>query len=258
MEDIEGFTTADCEAFYRTYYAPNNATLVIVGDIDEERALAAVQEHYGSLRAAKIPEQVSPREPAQRSERVETMAQPTQTEKVQLGYRVPEVAHPDYAALTVANEILSGGRSSRLYQVLVNETEAASEARASLTPFQEPGLFEVWVSMRSKRTAEEGLELVDRELDKLRSEPVSEAELEKAKNRIELGFLHGMETASGKAETIGFYETVLGDPSLIFERLEQSRHVTADDVLRVAKRYFDPRHRTRIMVHPHASEGKAS
>jgi zinc protease len=257
MRDIQRFTIEDCQQFYRTYYAPNNAIVVVVGDIDETQTLEWIQHYYGELKSAPIPQEQIPAEPAQRRERVQTVRQPTQTEKLQLGYHVPQFDHPDWSVLTVVNEILSGGRSSRLYQRLVNETEVASEARATLTPFEHPGLFEVWVSARPKHGAEEALALVDEELDRLGQEPPRDEELEKAKNRLELGFLHGMETASGKAEQIGFYETVVGDPGKIFDRLEEYRRVSAEDVRRAARTYFDRRRRTTLKVLPASSSEQA-
>jgi len=249
-EDIAGFTTADCRAFYRTYYAPNNATIVLAGDVDEEAALRLVREHYGRLRSAQIPAETHAAEPPQRAERRVTMRRPTPTEKLQLGYRAPAFGDYDHAVLSILNEILLGGRSSRLYRALVSEGEIAAETRGSVAPFRDAGLYEIWVSMREDHESQEAMTVIERELTKLRERPVTAAELDKAKNRLELGFLQGMETASGKAEQIGFYETVLGDPSRVFGRLEEYRRVTAADVQRVAQRVLDVRRRTTVTVLP--------
>ncbi len=254
-DDIAGFTTADCRAFYRTYYAPNNATIVVAGDVDEAAALRLVREHYGTLRAARIPEESHVTEPAQRAERRVTLRRPTPTEKLQLGYRAPAFADYDHAVLSVLNEILLGGRSSRLFRKLVSDGEVAAEARGAVAPFRDAGLYELWVSMREEHAASEALALIDAALARLREEPVSTAELDKAKNRLELGFLQGMETASGKAEQLGFYETVLGDPGRVFGRLEEYRRVTAADVQRVARHVLDVRRRTTVFVLP---DGTAS
>lgn len=252
-QDIEGFTTADCRAFYRTYYAPNNATIVLAGDVDEAAALRLVRESYGRLRPARIPAEGHVPEPPQRAERRVTIRRPTPTEKLQLGYRAPAFGDYDNAVLSILNEILLGGRSSRLYRALVSEGEIAAETRGSVAPFRDAGLYEIWVSMREDHGSAEAMTVIERELARLRDEPVSAAELEKAKNRLELGFLQGMETASGKAEQIGFYETVLGDPSRVFGRLEEYRRVTAADVQRVARRVLDVRRRTTVTVLPDGS-----
>ncbi len=155
-----------------------------------------------------------------------------------------------HAVLTVLNSILLGGRSSRLHRLLVSDGEIAAEVRGSIAPFQDPGLYEIWVSMREGHPAAEALAIVERELAKVIREGVTRAELEKAKNRLELSFLDGLETASGRAEQIGFYEVVLGDPSRVFARLDEYRRVTAADVRRAAARYFDVRRRTTILVLP--------
>lgn len=254
MKDIQGFDTRDCEAFYSTYYAPNNATVVLAGDIDEREALALIDEHYGNMKAAPIPNEKRVREPEQRRERRHDMRLPTPTEKLLVGFHAPEFASRDWATLAVLNEVLFGGRSSRIYQELVNETELATETRGSLSPFRDPGLYEMWVSLRPKKKATVALSTIDRELDRLRRHSVTDEELEKAKNRLELAFLQGMETAGGKAEQIGFYDTVLGDPGRVFGRLEEYRSVTRDQVHDAAKRYFDKRRRTVIRVLPTGGE----
>jgi len=250
MRDIQNFQIQDCTTFYRTYYAPNNATVVLAGDVNEARALRLIQRHYGALSPSRIPRERRASEPEQRAERRITMHRPTPTEKLQLGYRAPGFGDYDWAVLTVASEVLFGGRSSRLYRELVSDGELAAEARGSVAPFRDPGLFEVWASAREGHTATEMLAVVDREIARLGRELVPEAELDKAKNRLELAFLQGLETAGGKAEQIGFYETVLGDPSRVFSRLDEYRRVTAADVRASARRYLLARRRTVILVLP--------
>ena len=260
MQDIERYTPEDCVAFYRTFYAPNNATVVIAGDLDPASALAAVSEHYGKIDAAALPSERKVREPEQTRERRLKMEWPTPTEKLQLGYRGPAFGEYRHTVLTVANELLFGGRSSRLYRALVSEGEIAAEARGSISPFQHPGLYEIWVSTRPGRTAKEALRVLESELARLGRERVSDEELDKAKNRLELGFLEALETAHGKADQIGFYDTVLGDPSLVFSRLAELRRVTADEIRDAVRTTFRRQARTTIVVEPSgetAEEGEA-
>ncbi len=254
MEDIQGFTTEDCEGFYATYYAPNNAIVVVVGDVDEELVLAQIQDHYGSIPAAQIPEPRAVVEPEQTEERLLNLEKPTPTEKLLLGYKGPALGTPDYSALVVANEILFGGKSSRLYRELISEGELASDARGSVSPAREPGLMEIWVSMREEKPATLALAVVEAAISKLAREPASDAELEKAKNRLELSFVHGMETASGKAEQIGFYETVLGDAGRIFAQLEAYRQVDAAQISETVARLLVPSRRTTVFVQPSGEE----
>jgi zinc protease len=258
MPDIEGFTTEDCQRFYAAYYAPNNAIVVIVGDFSEQEVLTELQEQYGGIAAASVPAHLFDPEPAQQGERVLELSKPTPTEKLSLGYKSPSLGEPDYAVLTVLNEVLTGGRSSRLYRALITSGEIASEVRGSASPTRDPGLYELWVSLREGQKAEAALAVIEQTLADVALHGVAQSELDKAKNRLELGFLHGMETASGKAEQIGFYETVLGDAARIFEQLEAYRAVRIEEVSRLARERLVPSQRTTLFVRPSGEDGEDS
>jgi len=250
MKDIEGFTTQDCEAFYRAFYAPNNAVLVISGDFKLPELLRLVSQRYGTIPSSVLPiENVVPELP-QTSERRVEVRKPTATEKVVVGYRAPALGDFDHPALSLLSEVLFGGRASRLHQRLVRELELASEVRAFVGPFRDPGLFEVYAAAREGHSAEELLAVIDEELLKATETPVTELEMARASARFELGLLGGLETADGKASTIGFYEAVLGRPAAAFERLETTRKLTQSDLLRAARRYFDPTQRSVVLVRP--------
>ncbi len=250
MRDIEGLTAEDCRRFYRTYYAPNNAALVLVGDVEEERALGLVQHHYGSMKRQRIPSGRSTAEPRQRRERRLALRRHTTSERFLLGYRAPAFGNRDHPALTLASEVLFGGRSSRVYRKLVRERELAVEAQGTVSPFQQPGLFEIQVTLRRGRDWRKALAVVENEVDRLRERPVGRRELGKVKNRIDLSFFRGLEKADGKAERAAFYHTVLGDAGELFRRREAILDMGADDILRAARRYLDSRQRTSIVVTP--------
>lgn len=253
MADIQGFTTEDCVAFYRTYYAPNNAALVVVGDVDLAQVISLAQEHYGALVPAEIPvEDVRP-EPPQIEERRARTEKPTPTYKVAIGYRGPAMGDFDHAPLVLLNEILFGGRSSRVHRALVQEQEIATEVRGWVGSFRDPGLYDLYLSARGEHTADELLGALDPLLAAVQKEPVTQGELERAKARLELSTLQGLETVSGKAEQIGFYETVLGDPAALFDKLATYRRATVGDLLRVARRYLVTSARTVIEVVPDKS-----
>ncbi|MFI5297946.1 MAG: M16 family metallopeptidase [Polyangiales bacterium] len=255
MADIEAYTPADCERFYRTYYAPNNASVIIVGDVDEAATLKLIQDGYGGLARSTIARKSRPTEPKQTVERRVEVKKPTATEKVMLGYQSPPLGDADHVALTVLNEILFGGRASRVYRALVQQTEIASDLRGWVATLSDPGLYEMYLTARGVHTASELIGALDAELGKLREHGVTEPELARAKSRLELGFLQGLETVSGKAEQIGFYKTTLGDPGKAFERLEAYRGVSADDVVRVARAYLIAEHRSVVVVLPDGSAG---
>ncbi|HEY6557585.1 MAG TPA: pitrilysin family protein [Polyangiaceae bacterium] len=248
MQDIEGFTTEDCDSFYRTYYAPNNAIIVAVGDVSTPFVLGKIAKAYGDLPSSALPvEDVVP-EPPQTEERDVEVTKPTSTQKLAVGYHSPAMGDFDHPALSLLAEVLFGGRASRLHQKLVRELEIATEVRIFVGPFRDPGLVEIYASARGEHTAEELLAAIDEELTRAQSEPIASEEIERARARLELGLLAGLETVDGKASTIGFYETLLGRPAAAFERMEVTARLTASDLLRVARRYLRKEARSIVRV----------
>jgi zinc protease len=248
MQDILGFTTADCEAFYRTYYSPDNASVILVGDFEPASVLQKIQNAYGQIAASgRLPDAIVA-EPEQAAERVVEIRKPTMNEKLNIGYHSPPLAHADTGALNLLCEVMAGGRASRLHRKLVRELEIASEVRLSLGPFRDPGLLEVYATAREEHNADELLKAIDLEFEKLSTEEIAPQELERARARFELGLLHGLENAEGKASTIGFFECLLAEPNAAFTRLEALRSVTVSDLQRVARRYLDKKRRSVILV----------
>jgi zinc protease len=248
MDDIEGFTTSDCHEFYRTYYAPNNATVIVVGDFKEHQVLAKISQAYGGIPSSVIPvENVRP-EPPQVEERHLEVDKPTPTEKLVLGYKSPAIGDFDHQPLSLLSEVLFGGRASRVQQRLVHEMELASDVRAFLGPFRDPGLFEIFASAREDHRAEQLLEIIEQELAKVVEAPPGPEEISRASARLELSMLAGLETGDGKASTSGFYETVLDEPAAAFTRLAALERITGSDLLRVARRYLTKQARTTIIV----------
>lgn len=253
MADIEGFTTEDCHEFYKTYYAPNNALIVVVGDVSERDVLRRIQNAYGMLPPSTVPpEDVRP-EPPQLEERKQEVKKPTTTQKLAIGYHGPAIGDFEHVALSVLAEVLFGGRASRMHKKLVRELEIATDVRVFVGPFRDPGLVEIYASARGEHTAEEMLVAIDAELARVIDEPLPAEEIERARARMELALLASLETVDGKASTAGFYETVLGRPGAAFERLEAIERVDASDLRRAARRYFIPG-RTLILVRVHEPE----
>jgi zinc protease len=166
----------------------------------------------------------------------------------------------DHPALSLLCEVLFGGRASRMHQKLVRELEIATDVRVFVGPFRDPGLVEIYASARAEHSAEEMLAAIDLELDRVRDEPIDPAEIERARARLELGLIGGLDTADGKASTIGFYDSVLGRPSAAFERLEALQSVSASDLRRAARRYFVRQRRSLIIVRvqKHGADGGPS
>jgi zinc protease len=256
LDDIAGLTIADCEAFYATHYAPNNAKVVVVGDVRPDELVALVEARYGHLKAARLPEDEATPEPPQDAERRKRVDKPTETVRLVLGYKSPAMADADHVSLTLLNEVLFGGRGSRVHQALVDEWEVASEVSAFVGSFRDPSLWEMHLSGAEGETCQALEAALEDVLARLEEEPVTEAELARACNRLELSALQDLESSSGKAESIGFSEIVLGDPAAQLSRLEAYRAATTDDLRRVVARYLDPNRRTVIEVVP--SEGAAA
>jgi zinc protease len=258
MEDIQAFTPEDCAAFYRTYYAPNNATVVVVGDVRERDLLRVIVGAYGAIPSQPIPaEDVTP-EGYQATERRLVIRKPTSSEKLLVAFKGPALGDADHPTMSVLCEVLFGGRASRVYRTLVVETELAIEARGWVSTFRDPGLFECWVTARGAHTADEIQPLVDAAFERVRTDVASDEEIARAKARLELGSLQQLETVGGKAEQIGFFETVLGDPAHAFQRVEAYRRVTASDLRRVARRYLLDGARTIVRVLPEADASKGA
>lgn len=248
MEDIEGFTTEDCREFYQAFYCPNNATVVVTGDYDEGDMLQKISSAYGSMGRGPIPlEDVQP-EPPQTAERRVTTHQPTTSEKLSVGYHSPGLGDFDHLSALLMGEILAGGRASRLHRRLVRDLELSTGVQAFVGPFRDPSLTEFYASACGDHTAEEMLTAMDEELTRIAAEPVTEEELSRAKARIELSLLSGLETADGKASTLGFYETVLGQPDAPFQRLDTIQRLDASDVRRIARSMLRNENRTVVLV----------
>jgi zinc protease len=258
MPDIEGFTAADCEAFYRTYYAPNNASLILVGDLDPAKTLRLLSRAYGHIPPSELPiEDVLP-EPVQTAQRSHELELPTATEKVALAFKGPALGDFDHVACSVLTELLAGSRSSRLFRQLISDLGLVAEVRASVGPHRDPSLIEIFLSMRQGKRAEVGLGLVLEEIERLKREPVAPSEIERAVARSELSLLGSLETADGKASTIGFHECLSGQPGEAFTRLSAMRRVQPSDVLRVARRYLIADSSTLVVGRPSAAAVPAS
>jgi zinc protease len=238
MEDIEAFTVADCQEFYRTFYAPNNVTLVVVGDFDEQQAVATIDKHYGHLKASSLTARTYPVEPPQSAQKRIEIAKPTTTEKILVGFKSPALASPDHAALSALSEILFEGRSSRFHRLFVKEKELATDVRSFLGSFADPALFEMYFACRDGVTIEQIEPLLAEQIGRLHTVGITDSELEKAKAKLELALLQSLENCAGKAEQMGYYETVLGQPAAAFDKLDRIRGLTRDDVDAVARKYL--------------------
>jgi zinc protease len=253
LTDLEAATIEDVRAFHRTYYVPNNATLVIAGDFEPEPTMKWVRKYFGDIpRGGEIPREI-PKEPAQTGERRTADYDPkTPLPAVIMSYHVPEAGHPDVYALEVASNILSSGESSRLYRDLIYERQMALDAGGQILVLEDPGLFFFYSILQAGSDPAEVEKVLQGHVERLRNEPVSADELAKAKNQIVSSLVFGRQRVQDKGEALGYSSLILGDPAQANQQLARFQKVTAADVQRVAKKYFSAENRTVVQMLPEA------
>jgi zinc protease len=248
-EDINRISTKDCEEFYNAYYAPNNAVIVIVGDVKPEKALKVIQKHYGHIPASQINASVIAAEPEQNSERRKELRLTIQLPKTYMAYKIPDASHPDQVPLALLSTILSTGRSSRLYRALVDKG-ITLDANTGPNPGIDPGLFYITFSSQSSHTPAEAIAIVDEVIRKIQAEGVTKEELQRAKNKSLTEFYMGLVTNPAKANFIGQGEVTYGDFSYSLHEMEQMHKATLEDIQRVAKQYLVPERRSMVIGVP--------
>jgi len=251
IEDLNHASIQDIQDFYDTYYEPSNATLVIVGDVDWHEAAVDVQKYMGGVKEGKVDAtQPIPQEPAQQQERVVRMDSDVALPAFVEGYHMPADGTPDAYPLRLASKILSDGESSRIYTRLVYDKQIAVQAESSGNFTEDPNLFFVFAVMNGGYPPTEGETQVESELNRLKTELVSEAELQKAKNQILRDFILSRQTAQSRAEELGYAAVVLKDPQLVNTELQRFLNVTPEDIRRVARKYFVRTNETLVEVYP--------
>lgn len=241
--DVEGVSTERLREFYNTYYHPNNAVAVLVGDFKTPEAIRLIERYFGPIPASKhIPPMYTTEEP-QEGERRFTIRRRGETNLVQSAWHIPDVNHRDLAPLKVLETLLDSGKTSRLHQALV-EKELATEAWAYCGIQRDPSLFWLGTTLRPGVTHEALEKAAMGVIDRLKTEPVTDAELQKAKNQAEAGYIYGTDGTSGLALNLGEYEAMAGSWKRAFELLDEIKRVTPEDVQRVAKTYFGADTRT--------------
>ena len=247
--DLTRITPEEIRAFYRAYYVPNNALLVVVGDLDATEALGKVKAAFGAIPRGAEPPPVLAVEPPQSSERRVTVRRPAELPIVYLGYPVPNQTSADAAALEVLSVVLSGGRSSRLYRDLVHERQLALEAGGDYSYFSiDPYLFWFWATPLPGQSAETLEKELLGHMERLTREPVSEVELSRAKNQIEASFLFQEDSIHRRASLLARFE-LIGGYALKDRYLASIRAVSAADLQRVAGAYFqDDRKNVGILL----------
>jgi len=255
--DILSLTPHETEAFFRTYYGPNRATISMVGDLDPKEVITLIENTFGKIPAAPAPTARMPVEPEQRGERrveVEFDAEPA----IVIGFHKPGLGHPDDDVFDVIDAILSEGVTSRLYQKLVREQRLAASVHtdASHPGARAPNLFIVMATPLAPHTTAEVEAAIYEELDRLKREPVAPKELERVINNLDADMVRALRSNSGLASQLALFQAVAGDWRYVLKSRDKVAAVTAADVQRVAAKYFTKSNRT-VGVLIKKAEGKA-
>jgi zinc protease len=256
MSDLKTLDPEDLIAHYKTYYAPNNAVAIVVGDVDPADVLLKIKASFGKVPRVPAIKEARAGEDAQYGEKRVYVKKEAELPYVLSAYKVPSIGDEDAFALDVLAGILSGGKSSRLYNSLVYEKQLALSAWASYEGmYREPFLFYAGATAsRGKKIEELEKALLD-ELEKIKKEAPSEREVQKAKNQIEASFIMEQDSMYMQARTIGTFE-MIGGWKLIDKYLEGVRKVTPEDVWHAAEKYLVSDRKTTGILIPSGEEKK--
>jgi len=244
MEDLMRITLEDLKKYYQTYYNPANAFLVAVGDFKRGEMLSRIEKTFGAIPPGTAPKQEKPKDPPQAGERRISVKKDAQLPFLVMGYRVPNLRHPDSYVLEVINAILSGGKSSRLYQRLVLEKQLALEADSENSFLsKDPALFYVYATPLPGKQVGEVEKAMEEEIERLQKEPIEERELKKVKNQLESSFIYSQDSLFFQAMLLARYEITQSWKG-IDPYLPLIQRVTPEDIQRVARQYLIPDNRT--------------
>jgi len=243
-DDMKNWKQADLERYFKTYYAPNNCVVVVSGAVKTNDIKKLAEKYLEPIPAQPDPPKVHIAEPPQTGERRIMLKKDVATPYLYIAYKVPEAKDDEYYPLALLSDILSSGKSSRLYVSLVDDKQLASSVSSSYDESFDPTLFGFY-AVTNKAVNETDLEkAIYDELEKIRKDGVNERELQKVKNQKLIEFYGQVETINGKSDNIGTYEVFFGDYKKMFDAPAQYNKVTADDIKRVANKYFAKSNRT--------------
>src|SRR5918999_595204 len=256
MKDLEAASIDDVREFFRTYYVPNNATLVLVGDFDKQEALGLVNQYFGRIpkSARPVPRDI-PQEPPQTKERRVRLEESWPLPAVVVAHHITYDGNPDSYPLHVASKILSDGQSSRIYRKLVYDKRIALAASGGGNIIEHPNLFFAVAIVQPGKTPEEAADALIAELDKLRKEPITAGELQQAKNQFARDYIFSRESVKDKANTLAHAAVIHNDIKTADGEFDIFMNIAAADVQRVAQKYFTPENRLVLTIMPKGAGG---
>jgi predicted Zn-dependent peptidase len=256
MDDLNAATTKDVSQFFKTYYAPNNAVLVLVGDFKSSEALAKVEKYFGGISSQPAPPAPDMSESKQTAERRKTLEDPlAQLTRIDMGWKIPPGNTPDFYAMFVLGEILSTGQSSRFYQTLVRDKQVAVQEGAGPDERRGPSLFVVDLVVTPGKDPKEVEKLVYAELERVKNEGVTDAEIQKVRMEVKRGKVEQLEGTLFRAGQLGANAVFYGDPNVINTGNDKLMAVTKDQIQRAARTYLTDANRTVVTTVPKPQAG---
>jgi zinc protease len=268
MEDLDAASVDDVKQFFKTYYAPNNAVLALVGDLDTKETLAKVRKYFGTIERQEAPKPVDLSENPKTAERRASYTDPlARFARVDISYLIPPSGQPDARALGLAASVLGGGgggfggrgggggNNSRLYRKLVDEKQVATQVSASTDRRVGPGTFHISATVRPGHTPQEVEGLISEEIAKLHAEPVTDQELK----RVRIALRRGVEnrlTALGRAQALADAAAVFDDPNRVNTELEQQLAASPADIQKAVRSDLVNAHRVVLVTLPGATGGR--
>ena len=247
--DLEQMNAQDAREFYDRWYRPNNATIVVVGDVRPDEILALVERKYGSFEAGILPDRSKDKDSPPSSPRFKQLEMNIQTDKLMIGYPAPEALHGDTPAILMLDAILAAGNSSRLHRALV-ETGIASSVYAYPLMNVAPSLYIIGASLQSQHHAAKAEKIILSEIAKLSRTPPTSAEIERALNQMEFSFFEGLNSNSEIANFLGQAETDLGGFEKEFEIRSALKKVTAAEIQKAASNWLREKTRSTVVGTP--------
>ncbi len=254
MADLKQITLQQAKTYFGTYYAPNNAVLVLSGDVEPKAAFALVDKLFGNIPSHTPPPPVNAAEPAQEGERRITIRKRAELPSVLIGWQAVRALDPDRAALDVVSKLLTGGDSARLDEDLVRKNELVTSVGTDLQWGIDMELFYLYAQARPGKTVPAIVDRIDAVLADMTKTPVTPAELATAKRQLRADYVKGLKTVGGKANQLGFFDVVFGDYRALFTVGDSWEPVTAEDVRRVIGTYLTPSRRTVVELAPTGAE----
>jgi predicted Zn-dependent peptidase len=251
MADLNAASIEDVAAFFKTYYAPNNAVLAVVGDVKAEDALARIRRHFESIPSQPAPAPVDMAEPAQTAERRLTLDDPlARLPRIDMVFKIPPALSPDEYPLSVLGTVLGGGRSSRLYEQVVRQKQLASNTSAFAGTSRGPGLFRISAMGVPGKTVADVEQALNAEIEKVKTGAIADWEMEKARTAARSDLVSNVQSTLSRAILLSQYALFHDDPGLINTRAERIAAVTVQDVQRVARQYLTRENRTVVITMP--------